>query len=172
MTTADTTASPPPADGALELERLRSELAAALEETAKYRELAARAQADVQNARGRMEREAADARAYASEAVLRALLPTIDSFQRAAQHLPEALSKDEWVKGMLATEQQMLTVFEGMGLRRMASVGQTVDPLCHDVLMTGPGAADTVTEVFEEGYELHGRILRPAKVKAGDGSAA
>lgn len=166
--TDDTT----PSQGVSEVEQLKADLAAAQEETTKYRELAARAQADVQNARGRMEREAADAKAYAAEAVLRSLLPTIDSFQRAASHLPPALSTDEWVKGMLATEQQLLRVLEGLGLRRMSSMGQPVDPARHEVLMAGPGAAGTVVEVFEEGYELHGRVLRPAKVKSGDGSVA
>jgi molecular chaperone GrpE (heat shock protein) len=39
----------------------------------------------------------------------------------------------------------------------------------HEVLQAGPGKEGEITEVFEEGYELSGRVLRPAKVKVGSG---
>ena len=57
----------------------------------------------------------------------------------------------------------------GVGLVRMQSLGQTVDPLRHEVLSIAPGEEGKVIEVFEEGYELHGKVLRVAKVKAGNG---
>jgi len=49
----------------------------------------------------------------------------------------------------------------------MSSMGSLIDPARHEVLMTGPGEAGKVLEVFEEGYELSGKVLRPAKVKIG-----
>lgn len=138
----------------------------------KLTEIAARAQADLQNARARSERDAADLRTFATESVLRRLLPTIDNFQRSFQHLPDSLKDHAWVKGMQATEQELLRHLAELGLKKVSPIGKKVDPLRHEVLLTGPGAVDTVVDVLEDGYELHGKVLRPAKVKAGTGEAA
>jgi molecular chaperone GrpE len=154
-----------------EVIKLTQELEGARAETAKMKDLAARSQADLQNAKARVERERAELSAFAIEGILRRLLPTIDSFQRAFQHLPEELRDHEWVKGVVAIEQGLLRELEGMGLTRMTSLGAAADPARHDVLQQGPGAAHTVTEVFEEGYELNGKVLRPAKVRVGDGTS-
>ncbi|TSC60826.1 MAG: molecular chaperone GrpE [Candidatus Peregrinibacteria bacterium Greene0416_62] len=149
---------------------LTTELDAAKVEAAKFKDLAARSQADLQNAKARVERERSELAAFALEAMLKKLLPTIDSFQRAFLHLPEELKNHEWVKGVTAIERQLLKELESAGLKRMFSLGAKIDSECHEVLQQGPGAKDTVTEVFEEGYEMHGRVLRPAKVKVGDGN--
>lgn len=135
----------------------------------KLTEIAARAQADLQNARARIERDAGEMRKYASEMVLQVLLPTIDNFQRAFQHLPQELKGHEWVQGVQAVEQELLRQLSTLGLMRFSPLGQKVDPMRHEVLLTGPGEPGTVTEVLEDGYELHGKILRPARVKAGTG---
>lgn len=134
------------------------------------RELAARAQADLQNAKERMEREAREIRQYALEGTINKLLPTIDNFARAFAHLPEDLQNNEWVKGVQSVENDLMKMLSEAGLKKIESLGQPIDASRHEVLQMGPGAENTVTEVFEEGYELNGRVLRPAKVKAGDGS--
>lgn len=151
---------------------LEAKLKALEAELKKMTELAARAQADLQNAKQRMTKDREELGRFASEGFLRKLLPTIESFRRAWEHLPVDLVAHEWVKGMTAIEQQLMKALAESGLKRMASLGAPVDPVRHEVLMTGPGPEGKVTEVFEEGYDLHGRVLRPAKVKAGDGSVA
>lgn len=151
---------------------LSTELDAAKAEAAKMKDLAARSQADLQNAKARVERERTELAVFALESMLKKLLPTIDSFQRAFQHLPEDLKNHEWVKGVIAIEGQLLRELEGAGLQRMSSLGAPVDPQRHEVLQQGPGAKDVVTEVYEEGYALAGRVLRPAKVKVGNGANA
>lgn len=140
------------------------------EELQKYRDLAGRAQADLQNAKARAERESADIRMYAAESMLRRLLPTLDNFQRAFRHVPEELQGHEWVKGVAAIEQELMRTVTDAGLRRMESLGEIVDPYKHEVLTIGPGQEGIVTEVFEEGYLLQEKVLRPAKVRAGEGS--
>lgn len=155
-----------------ECERLQAALAQAQAEADRLKDLAARAQADLQNAKGRIEREAGEARKFATENVMRRLLPTIDNFQRAFQHLPEELQAHEWVKGVTAIEQSLMGELQSLGLSRMSSLGQQVDARLHEVLQVVAGEADTILEVFEEGYLLHDRVLRPAKVKAGSGVEA
>jgi molecular chaperone GrpE len=148
------------------------QIAALEEELMKMRDLAARAQADLQNAKGRIEREADDLRKFATESLLRRLLPTLDNFQRAFIHVPEELKDHEWVKGVAAIEQDLMRQMTDVGLKRMQSLGEISDPHRHEVLNLGPGAEGIVVEVYEEGYELHGKVIRPAKVRAGDGSAS
>jgi molecular chaperone GrpE len=140
-------------------------------ELAKIKDIAARAQADLQNAKARVERDAGDLRKFATEAMIRRMLPTLDNFQRAFQHVPEELQNNEWVRGVAAIEADLMKQMSDAGLKRMQSLGEVADPLRHEVLNLGPGEEGKVVEVFEEGYELHGKVLRPAKVRAGDGSS-
>ncbi len=149
-----------------ELEQKIEELS---EQVQKSSEIASRSQAELQNAKIRLEREASDIRKFASEAVLLKLLPTIDNLQRALKSLPKNLENDPWVKGIVALEQQFLKQVGDMGLKRFESVGKPLDAERHEVLMQVPGAVGTVIEVLEDGYELHGKIVRPATVKVGGG---
>lgn len=134
------------------------------------KDMAARAQADLQNAKERLHREAQDLRKFAIQSMLEKLLPVVDNFQRAFTHLPEELRDHDWVKGVQAVEQDFVRILAESGLAKIDAVGQAIDPVKHEVLQAGPGEKDTVIEVFEEGYVLNDKVLRPAKVKAGDGS--
>lgn len=149
---------------------VQTELAAALAEVAKLRDLAARAQADLQNVKVRVERDADELRRFAAENMIRRILPTLDNFQRAFLHVPQDLASHEWVKGVSAIESDLMRQMSDAGLTRMDSLGSAVDPMRHEVLSVGPGEDGKVAEVFEEGYELHGKVIRPAKVRAGDGT--
>lgn len=148
-----------------ELERLQKEVQT-------FKELAARAQADLQNARSRMGKEAEEMRVYAAELIVRQLLPTVDNLHRACQHLPKALASHEWTKGVLSTEQELLRQLKGIGCEPMDVLGKPVDSLQHEVLLTAPGEEGKVLEVIEEGYTFRGKVLRPAKVKVGAGTKA
>lgn len=175
MTMTDQKQPTPPADEKRtgdDASALRAELEAARTELARLKDIAGRAQADLQNAKQRLEREAADLRSFATEGVVRRILPTLDNFQRAFQSVPPDLASHEWVKGVTAIEQDLLRQVTELGLQRMDSLGQPVDPQQHDVLSAGPGPEGTVTEVFEEGYVLNGKVIRPAKVRAGNGERA
>ncbi len=146
---------------------LQKRVAELTDQLKKSSEIASRAQAELQNAKARLEREAGDLRKFASEAVLMRLLPTIDNLQRALRHLPKDLEKNDWVRGIVALEHDFLKQVGDMGLKRFDSLGQTVDAARHEVLMQAAGKEGTVVEVLEDGYELHGKVVRPAKVKVG-----
>ncbi len=139
------------------------------EQLKKATEVASRAQAELQNVKIRLEREAVEIRKFAAEAVLVKFLPTIDNLQRALKSLPKDLESNGWVKGIVALEQEFLKQVGEMGLRRFESLGQQIDSDRHEVLMQAAGKDGTVVEVLEDGYELHGKVVRPAKVKAGGG---
>ncbi len=153
----------PPADPNPELE-------AALAEVARLKDLAGRAQADLQNAKERLKREREEIGMFAAEKLMISLLPTLDGFQRAMKHLPPELADNEWVKGMAATEADLMNRLREMGLKRFDSVGAKADPKTEEIIMMGPGEEGVVTEMLEDGYVLHEKVLRPAKVKVGDGT--
>jgi len=161
----DDTQNPPAQDDTISAE----ELAKLRADHDRLKDLAARAQADLQNAKIRMEREAGDMRKFALEGLVMQLLPTVDNFQRAFSHLPADIVANDWVKGVQAVEQDLIRILAGVGLKKIESLNAQVDPHKHEVLQTGPGELEMITEVFEDGYEYQGKILRPAKVKAGDG---
>ena len=167
----------PPADAAssqahddriAELETQIKELTVKLQQMT---DIAARAQADLQNAKIRMQKDSDDLRKFASEMFLQKLLPTIDNFQRAFQHLPDDLKNHEWVKGITAIEQDLMRHMTEMGLKKMECLGSQVDTAPHEVITIGHGTEAEIIDVIENGYELNGKILRPAKVRVGDGSS-
>jgi len=139
------------------------------EELKKLKEMAARAQADLQNAKERMQKEGEDIRTFAQAGLVMKLLPTIDNFQRAFEHLPEDLEGNEWVQGLFAIEQGLVKELEGVGLSKIPSLGEVADPQKHEVLQVAEGDKDVIVQVLEEGYELNGKVLRPAKVVVGQG---
>lgn len=164
-----------PVDPVTEVQRLQGEVTRLQKDVQQFKELAARAQADLQNARARMGKEAEEMRVFASELLLRQLLPTIDNLRRACQHLPKDLASHEracpelveWAKGVLSTEQELLRQLKSIGLEPIDAIGKPVDPLHHEILLTAQGEEGKVLEVLEEGYLFRGKVLRPAKVKVG-----
>jgi molecular chaperone GrpE len=170
-TAQDSGASAQQADELAKLRQKIEELERQLAEMQKFKDLAARAQADLQNAKARVERESMDLRKYASEGVFLKLLPTIDNFNRAFKHLPEDLKSHEWVKGITAIEQDLMKTLGEMGLKKFDSIGAKADPACEEIVTMGPGEEGIVTEMLEDGWTLHNKVIRPAKVKVGDGTA-
>jgi molecular chaperone GrpE len=152
------------------------------EQIQKLTDLAARAQADLQNFKQRMDREAEEIRQFASSRVLLKLLPVFEDLYRLKTFLSSRGNSSEKPKTRRAQGEplsegleQLLLKLEvtlaSLGLRRLSSQGQPFDPAKHEVLGTAPGEKDVILQVYEEGYALHGRILQPARVQVGDGNA-
>lgn len=154
------------------LQELLTQVIALEDQVKSLTEIAARSQADLQNAKQRMEKDADELRRFALQSIVLKLLPTIDNFQRAFSHLPPELSTNDWVKGVAAIEQNLVKQITDLGVTKMEALGQQVDTARHEVVVTGPGAEGVILEVLEDGYEFNGKVVRPAKVKVGDGSAA
>lgn len=165
------TDTPLPSDPPADVAALQAQIVDLQAQVQKLTDLAARAQADLQNAKARLKKDQEELAKFATESVLRKLVPVLENFQRAAQHLPTELSAHDWVKGVLATEQALVTSLAEVGLARIEVLGTVADTAQCEVLMVGDGPEGVVLEVFENGYQLHGRTIKPAKVKVGNGSA-
>ena len=147
-----------------DVEVLRAEVAA-------LKEQVLRVAADAENTKRRAEREANDSRAYAIQKFARDLLGVADNLQRAMQHAPKDAA-DPLVKnlaiGLEMTEKELMAVFERNGLKKLEPVrGAKFDPHQHQAMQEQPAAevaAGGVLQVVQPGYELFGRLVRPAMV--------
>lgn len=151
------------------LQGASDDIVALQEEIAKLKEMAARSQADLQNAKERLEREKKEMSTFAIEGALTTILPTIDNFQRAVDHIPEDIAEHDWVKGILGTEQELMKNLSGLGMTKMECLGEPVDTAKHEVLQVAEGEEGIIVEVFADGYEFNGKVLRAAKVVVGGG---
>lgn len=141
------------------------------EEIASLRDRLLRALADAENTRRLAERQTEDARKFAISSFARELLRVVDNLQRtlAAVGLDrlEVNQEGPLIGGILATQRQLEQVLERFGIHRFASLGKRFDPNLHEAMMAVEDhshPAGTVVHVAEEGYLIHGRLLRPAKV--------
>ena len=140
-------------------------------ENAALKDQALRYAAEAENTKRRAEREMNDARAYAIQKFARDLLGVADNLARAMQHAPKDAS-DPLVKnlaiGLEMTEKELIGAFERNGLKKVEPAkGAKFDPNFHQAVMEQPSedvAGGGVVQVLQAGYELFGRIVRPAMV--------
>ena len=133
------------------------------EQLEKLTDVAARAQADLQNFKDRQKREGDELRKFAAVPVIIGLLPVRDDLALAASHEGEA---QDGFGQILAKLDKVLADF---GVTVIKSLGEKVNPELHEIVNTGEGEKDVVVGVHQEGFEMHGRVLRPAKVQVGEG---
>lgn len=148
-------------------------------ENAALREQALRYAAEAENTRRRAEKEANDARAYAIQRFARDLLGVADNLSRALQAAPREAGDPavtNLVLGVEMTERELQQAFERNGLKKVdPAEGAKFDPHLHQAMMEepAPGAAPgSVVRVLQAGYELYGRIIRPALVVVAAKAAA
>jgi molecular chaperone GrpE len=129
------------------------------------------AQAETQNVRRRLEKDAQDARAYAATGFARDVLSVADNLARALDAIPVELREDEKFKGLVvgldATGRELEAVFQRNGITRIVSVGEPLDPNKHQAMIEIPSAdaaPGTIVQEMQAGYMIKDRLLRPAMV--------
>ncbi|HEX4823181.1 MAG TPA: nucleotide exchange factor GrpE [Candidatus Polarisedimenticolaceae bacterium] len=138
------------------------------EEIRDLRDRLVRLQADFENFKKRGERERLDHLRYATSDLVARILPVLDNFERALLSVRPGGTADAVVEGIGLIHRQLLQILEKEGLRAMDSVGATFDPALHEAVATDPDPSappHTVTQVFQRGYFLHDRLVRPAMVR-------
>jgi len=145
-------------------------LGALLGELEEARQQVLYAQAETQNVRRRLEKDAQDARAYAATSFARDVLSVADNLSRALDAIPEAMRGDEankpLITGLEATQRELMAVFERNGITRIAAIGLPLDPNQHQAMVEIPSDAEpgTVIQEMQPGYMIKDRLLRPAMV--------
>ena len=146
------------------------DVATLVAENASLRDRLLRALADAENTRRRAERAAAEARKYAIADFARELLAVADNLQRtiaAASRSPETVEDQALIEGVRATERLLEHTFSRFGIQKIDALGKPFDPTLHEAVMEVDDPSQppgTVVRVAEDGYTIHDRLLRPARV--------
>ena len=146
----------------------RSDLGAVDEQIAALKEDVLRAQAETQNARRRAEQDVEKARKFALEKFVAELLPVADNLERA---IAAGDSEDEGQKavleGVALTHKSLLDTLKKFKVEAVDPFGEPFDPQLHQAMSMVPSPdaePNTVLTVFQKGYTLNGRLVRPAMV--------
>ncbi len=127
-----------------------------------------RATADYRNSQRRLEQDKQQAVQYANSALIKALLPVIDNFERALSIDPEKTDVPKLLEGMQMVHDELLAVLKKHDVEPVApQPGDAFDPELHHALMHQPDdqyERPTVTMLLQKGYTHLGRVLRPAGV--------
>ena len=163
---AETTNDAMPPDGEA------ADLAALQVENASLQDRLMRALAETENVRRRGERRVEDARKFAVQGLAGALLPVADNLGRAVAEATAGrgigpAAHASLLEGVGATERMLTGALERFGIHRIPALGMRFDPKAHEAMREIEDATHppgTVIDVMEDGFTLHDRLLRPARV--------
>ncbi|MDO9556522.1 MAG: nucleotide exchange factor GrpE [Coriobacteriia bacterium] len=156
-------------------DQLQEELGAAREDAARHLEAAQRVQAEFENFRKRNLREVEEIRKRAGQRIIEELLPILDNLERAIEHTVAGGDLEHLLKGVELVQQQVIDVFCKEGVEILDPFGQPFDPNIHQAVGQREDAEvpeGTVVDVFQKGYLLGGRVVRPAAVVVSAGGPA
>ncbi|MBN1587505.1 MAG: nucleotide exchange factor GrpE [Candidatus Omnitrophica bacterium] len=137
------------------------------EESRKRQDQCLRLTAEFDNARKRMERQRQDLSRFILAGQAEKLLPVVDDLDRALRQLEEEHQGEEF-SGLKMLHQNLWEVLTGMGLKPLETVGKRFDPAKHEAIAFVEAEdceEQSIAEEIRKGYELEGRVIRPAVVR-------
>ncbi|HJD39199.1 MAG TPA: nucleotide exchange factor GrpE [Candidatus Blautia stercoripullorum] len=127
-----------------------------------------RQMAEFDNYRKRTEKEKSSMYEIGAREVIEKILPIVDNFERGLAAVPEEEKDSPFVEGMNKVYRQLLSSFEGMGVKTIESVGQEFNPDYHNAVMhveDEEAGENTVVEEFQKGYTYKDTVIRHSMVK-------
>lgn len=147
---------------------LEAELKQSKEQAEDYYVRLQRLQAEFDNFRKRSQKEKEENLKYASERVIKEMLPILDNFERAVASSQSSQDFTAFSQGVEMILKQMKSGLEKEGLTPIEAVGQPFDPKLHDAVLQVDSEdypENTVVEELQKGYYLKEKVLRPSMVK-------
>jgi len=152
-------------------------IAALRAETADLKDKLLRAHAEVENIRKRAEREREETAKYAITRLAREVVGVGDNFQRAIEAVPAGAAEQDpalksFLDGVTMTERELLNVLERHGIKRIQPINEPFNPHLHQAVMEIQRTdvpAGIAVQVFQPGYTIEDRVLRPAMVAVSKG---
>lgn len=128
-----------------------------------------RAQADYQNLKKESEQIRVNSIKLANKSLIENLIPVFDNFALATKHLPQELQENNWVQGIIFIHRQLQDILLAEGVDIIDPIGQIFDPNLHEAVdsvdLEDGVESNTIVEVLQVGYTLHGSLIRSARVK-------
>lgn len=136
-----------------------------------------RAHAEMENLRKRAEREREEAARYAITKLARDIVGVGDNFQRAIDAVPAAAAETDpalrsFLDGVTMTERELLNALDRHGIKRLQPMNEPFNPHLHEAVRQVPRSdvpEGTIVEVYQAGYTIAERVLRPAMVGVAQG---
>jgi molecular chaperone GrpE len=150
---------------AAEMESLALQLREAEARTAEYKDGWARAQADFQNYKKRLERDNELTYITMKGDIVKKILPVLDDLERALQNRP---ADSAWANGIELIARKLQNVLDSEGIKRIEAEGAEFDPNFHEAISHEPAdgvKSGFVIGVVQNGYMLGERVIRPALVR-------
>lgn len=159
---------------------LQVELEEALKDVDKFRDMALRAEAEMQNIRRRAERDVANAHKFGLEKFIEKLLPVVDSLEKAVEAAEQAEGVGDdaskaIIEGVGLCTKMLLDVMAREGVGVVDPEGEPFDPNLHQAMamVENPDVEpNSVVAVVQKGYTLNERLVRPAMVMVSKAGAA
>jgi len=137
-----------------------SEGKAEIHEVDVWKEKYVRALADYQNLEKRTREEQRQTQLFASLVVIEKLLPIVDLLEKTYEHLQD--------QGLELALKEVIQFFRSVGVEKIDVLGKPFDPFTMDCIEIVEGAKEnSVVSILSPGYQMHGKIIRPAKVTVG-----
>jgi molecular chaperone GrpE len=150
-----------------EIEELKKKLEEKEKEVKETHDRLLRVAADFENYKKRAAKEREEWTKFATEDLMKSILPFIDNLERAVNHAEKVTETGVMIEGVRLTLQQILQTLNRFGLASFESVGKPFDPARHEAMLvieSDQHAPNQVVEEFQKGYLLNDRLLRPATV--------
>jgi molecular chaperone GrpE len=159
-------AEQPLPEGAPAVAEPEPEAAPPSDKAAEYLAMAQRTQADFENYKKRVARDAAVAADRGMAKLAKALLPALDHLELALRAAEEHGGAD-FAKGIRQIQDEMVGALGRVGIQPYSPVGEPFDPSEHEAMASQPVEGTepgTIAEVYQQGYRINGTVLRPARV--------
>ncbi|WP_419534719.1 nucleotide exchange factor GrpE [Endozoicomonas sp.] len=138
------------------------------EQLAQSKDQTLRAHAEAMNTKRRAEQDVEKAHKFALEKFVNELIPVVDSLEKGIESAEQGEGQHEtMLEGMRLTHKQLLDALAKFNVEQVNPEGQPFDPNFHQAISMVPNPdmePNTVMNVFQKGYTLHGRVIRPAMV--------
>jgi molecular chaperone GrpE len=152
-------------------------IAALQAEAADFKDKWLRTHAEIENIRKRTEREKEETAKYAVTRLARDIVTVGDNFQRAISAVPADAAESDpalksFLEGVTLTERELLNALERHGVRRQEAMHEPFNPHLHQAVMEIPRSdvpEGTIVQVFQSGFMIEDRVLRPAMVAVAKG---
>ena len=124
-----------------------------------------RTMAEMENVRRRAERDVEHAHRFGVEKLIKEVIPVLDSMEQALQAAKQAENQN-MIEGIELTHKLLMNALQKFNVVQIEALGQAFNPNCHEAMtmVESDEPPNTVINVFQQGYLLDDRVLRPARV--------
>jgi molecular chaperone GrpE len=140
-----------------------------------HKDTALRAKAETDNIRRRAEREVSNASKFALERFAKEILSVVDSLEKALEQPAEGEAQTAMYEGLELTYKLLLDTLNKFSIEQISPLGENFDPGLHEAMVmqeSDEHEPNSVMMVVQAGYQLNGRLIRPARVIVAKGKAS